>query len=43
MNYRGISNAISSTGYNLYMGHEFRPKGDAVEALRKAFELCNID
>lgn len=43
MNYRGICNAISATGYDLYMGHEFRPKGDAVEALRKAFHFCNVD
>jgi hydroxypyruvate isomerase len=42
LNYRGICNAISATGYDLYVAHEFVPKGDAIEALRAAFELCNV-
>ncbi len=41
LNYRGICAAIAATGYALYVGHEFKPKGDAVEALRKAFEICD--
>ncbi len=27
--------------YDLYVAHEFQPKGDAVEALRRAFETCD--
>ncbi|MEZ4711042.1 MAG: TIM barrel protein [Caldilineaceae bacterium] len=41
MNYAGICKAIAQTGYDLYVGHEFRPKGDALAALRSAFEVCN--
>jgi hydroxypyruvate isomerase len=42
LNYRGICEAISATGYDLYLGHEFRPRGDAVEALRSAFKICDV-
>ena len=41
LNYVGICKAIAQTGYELYVGHEFVPKGDAVEALRQAFEMCD--
>ena len=41
LNYAGICKAISDTGYNLYVGHEFRPKGDPVEALQQTFVLCD--
>lgn len=41
MNYKGICKAIAQTGYDLYVGHEFRPKGDPIAALRSAFEICN--
>ena len=42
LNYRGIARAIAATGYDGYVGHEFFPRGgDAVDALRRAFELCN--
>ena len=42
LNYRGICRAISDAGYELFIGHEFRPKGDPLEALRAAFELCDV-
>jgi hydroxypyruvate isomerase len=42
LNYRGICRAISATGYDLYVGHEFRPKGDPLQALRAAFEICDV-
>ena len=42
LNYRGICRALSSAGYEGYVGHEFRPRGDVVESLRQAFELCNV-
>jgi hydroxypyruvate isomerase len=41
LNYTGICRAIAATGYDLYVGHEFSPKGDAVEALRRAFAICD--
>jgi len=41
LNYAGICKAIAATGYELYVGHEFAPKGDPVDALRRAFEICN--
>ncbi len=41
LNYAGICRAIAATGYDLYVGHEFIPKGDLIAALRHAFELCD--
>lgn len=41
LNYRGICKAIAATGYKLYLGHEFKPKGDPLEALRQAFAICD--
>ena len=41
LNYAGICSAIAATGYDLYVGHEFRPKGKVTEAIRRAFELCD--
>lgn len=41
LNYRGICQAISATDYDLFVGHEFRPKGDPILALRETFVICN--
>jgi hydroxypyruvate isomerase len=41
LNYAGICQAIAATGYSLYVGHEFVPRGDTIEALRQTFELCD--
>jgi hydroxypyruvate isomerase len=41
LNYTGICRALAATSYTGYMGHEFRPKGDVIQALRQAFEICN--
>lgn len=41
LNYAGICRAIAATGYDLYVGHEFIPKGDVFEALRRAFQICD--
>ncbi|MCD6415864.1 MAG: TIM barrel protein [Planctomycetes bacterium] len=41
LNYAGICRAIAETGYDLYVGHEFNPKGDPIEALRRAYDICN--
>ncbi len=40
LNYTGICRAINATGYDLYLGHEFQPKGDAIAALRHAYKVC---
>jgi hydroxypyruvate isomerase len=42
LNYRGICRAIAATGYELYVGHEFRPKGEPLAALREAYRICHV-
>lgn len=37
INYPAVAKAINATGYDLYVGHEFMPKGDALKALRQAY------
>jgi len=41
LNYRGICAAIAATDYALYVGHEFKPKADFIEALKQAFVICD--
>ena len=41
LNYAGICRAIAATGYDLYVGHEYRPKGDLIQSLRAAFAVCD--
>lgn len=41
MNYAGICKAIASTDYNLYVGHEFKPVGDPIQALEDTFKMCD--
>jgi hydroxypyruvate isomerase len=43
LNYAGICKAIAGTGYDLYVGHEFRPKGDLIAAMRETFTICDQD
>jgi len=40
--YPPIMRAILETEYTGYVGHEFVPKGPAKEALKAAFDLCNV-
>ena len=42
INYPPIMRAIAETGYMLYVGHEFIPKGDPIEGLRAAAQLCDV-
>ena len=42
LNYVGICRAIVETGYDLYVGHEFRPKGDPMETLETTYKMCAI-
>lgn len=41
LNYRGICRAIAAAGYTGYLGHEFKPRGDMVAALRSAWQVCD--
>ena len=38
--YPAILKAIKASGYAGYVAHEFHPKGDAVTALAKTFDVC---
>lgn len=40
LNYTGICRAINAAGYDLYVGHEFRPHDSVVKALRRIYSLC---
>ena len=42
LNYAGICRAIAETGYDLYVGHEFKPKGDPIAALKQAYATCKV-
>jgi hydroxypyruvate isomerase len=42
INYRAVMQAIAETGYTGFVGQEFVPKGDAVRALERAFEICDV-
>ena len=41
LNYAGICAAIAATDYGFYAGHEYKPKADLVESLKKTFALCD--
>jgi hydroxypyruvate isomerase len=41
--YPAVMRAIAETGYDLFVGHEFGPKGDAIEALKAAYRTCNVE
>ena len=40
--YPAVMRAIAETDFDLYVAHEFQPKGDPIEALRAAFETCDV-
>lgn len=42
LNYRGICQAISDMGYQYYVGHELKPLGDPIDALKQTFEICDV-
>jgi hydroxypyruvate isomerase len=43
INYHPIFQAIAATGFDGFVCHEFMPKGDAIPALKAAFNLANVD
>ena len=40
--YPAIMRAIAGTGYDGFVGHEYRPKGDPIESLRHAYRVCDV-
>lgn len=42
INYRALAHAIADTGYDLYVGHEFVPKGDVLAALQQAYSVMDV-
>lgn len=40
--YPSVMRAIADTKYDMYVGHEFTPKGDPLGALRSAFDVCDV-
>lgn len=40
--YPAVVRAIRDTGHTGYIAHEFFPKGNPLDALREAFNLCNV-
>ena len=42
INYRGVMKALDATGYRGWVTQEFMPRGEALPALKHAFDLCNV-
>lgn len=42
LHYPAIARALASTGYAGYVGHEFFPAGDPVDALREAYQVFDV-
>lgn len=42
LNYPAIMRAIAQTGFTGYVGQEFLPKGEAIAALTRAYQLCDV-
>jgi hydroxypyruvate isomerase len=40
--YPAVCRAIADAGYDLYVGHEFGPRGDRLAALEAAFRTCYV-
>jgi len=40
--YPAIMRTIAATDYDMYVGQEFVPKGNPIEALRTAFKICDV-
>ena len=40
--YPAILHTIAQTDYDGYIGHEFVPKGDPVEAIRATYKMCQL-
>ena len=42
INYRGVMKALLRNHYQGYVGHEWIPRGDALEGLREAISICDV-
>lgn len=42
INYRAVMKAFQEVNYSGYVGHEWIPRGNALEELRKAVAICNV-
>lgn len=42
IHYPAVMRAIAETSYEGYVGHEFGPVGDPLDALRQAYAACNV-
>ena len=40
--YPPVMQAIADTDYDGFVGHEFGPKGDPIEAMRAAYDTCQV-
>ncbi|MCA9983725.1 MAG: TIM barrel protein [Anaerolineales bacterium] len=40
INYAAVCRALAAAGYAGFVGHEFRPKGETLPALRQAYDVC---
>ncbi|MEO6906796.1 MAG: TIM barrel protein [Abditibacteriaceae bacterium] len=40
--YPAVARSIAKTGFTDWVGHEFTTQNDPIEALREAFEACNV-
>jgi hydroxypyruvate isomerase len=43
LNYPAIVRALGKAGYRGYLSHEFLSRGEALAALRRAYEICDVD
>ena len=37
-----VMRALAEDGYTGYVGHEFVPKAPSLQALKQAYDLCNV-
>lgn len=42
VNYRAVCKAIAEAGYDLYVGHEYKPSGELYASLRTAYQICDV-
>ena len=43
LNYPAILRSLYQAGYRGFIGHEFLPKGEPIAALRRAYDICDIN
>ncbi|MDA0333754.1 MAG: TIM barrel protein [bacterium] len=42
ISYPAVMRAIARSGYTGFVGHEYTPRGDAVDSMRATFDTCNV-